>query len=125
MGRSLLQLLKDLGWPLPPAGAGAAAPGLGWSAAWAWAGVCLELEPLELIEAYLHGWVANQISAAVRLVPLGATSGQALQLRLGPLLERRARELVGADPRALWSGGVGAALAQLQHAELYSRLFRS
>ncbi|MCP9850471.1 urease accessory protein UreF [Cyanobium sp. Morenito 9A2] len=125
MGRSLLQLLAELGWPLPGPEGPPVRGALGWSAAWAWAGVCLELEPLELIEAYLHGWVANQISAAVRLVPLGATSGQALQLRLGPLLERRARELVGADPRALWSGGVGAALAQLHHAELYSRLFRS
>jgi urease accessory protein len=30
-----------------------------------------------------------------------------------------------AEPSTLWSGAVGAGLAQLQHAELYSRLFRS
>ena len=35
------------------------------------------------------------------------------------------RLLVVADPWSMTSGGVGAGLAQLGHAELYSRLFRS
>ncbi|MGB7564004.1 MAG: urease accessory UreF family protein, partial [Prochlorococcaceae cyanobacterium] len=86
---------------------------------------CLQRPLQELVEAYLYGWTTNQISAAVRLVPLGSTQGQALQLGLAPLLQERALELAGADPRQLWNGGVGAGLAQLQHAELYSRLFRS
>jgi len=134
MGQSLLRLLTDLGWPLPagapaPTPAGSAQPigagGLAWPAAWAWAGVCLNLPPADLVEAYLYGWVANQISAAVRLVPLGPTQGQRLQLALAPLLAERAGALVASDPRRLWSGGVGAGLAQLSHRELYSRLFRS
>jgi urease accessory protein len=119
MGRSLLQLLADLGWPLP-----APAP-LGWPAAWAWAGHCLELPAAAVLEAYLHGWCANQISAAVRLVPLGPTEAQRLQLALAPRLAERAAALLACDPRALRSGGVGAGLAQLEHAALYSRLFRS
>jgi len=77
------------------------------------------------VEAYLYGWVANQLSAAVRLVPLGPTQSQRLQLALAPLIARRAVELSGSDPDALWIGGVGSGLAQLRHAELYSRLFRS
>jgi urease accessory protein len=119
MGRSLLQLLAELGWPLPEPLA------LGWPAAWAWAGLVLELDPLAVLEGYLHAWSAAQISAAVRLVPLGPTEGQRLQLALAPLLARRAAELLGRDPRDLWSSGVGASLAQLGHGELYSRLFRS
>jgi urease accessory protein len=125
MGASLLQLLADLGWPLPEREPGAVAPTLAWPAAFAWAGLCLDLGSPELEEAYLYGWIANQISAAVRLVPLGATEGQRLQLQLAPLIAERAAELAAADPRVLWSGGVGAGLAQLRHAELYSRLFRS
>jgi urease accessory protein len=125
MGRSLLQLLADLGWPLPTNGPEVNTVSMGWPAAWAWAGHCLQLPWQELVEAYLYGWTANQISAAVRLVPLGSTQGQALQLHLAPLLQGRALELGGADPRQLWNGGVGAGLAQLAHAELYSRLFRS
>ena len=134
MGQSLLRLLADLGWPLPT-GMAAATPagspqpigaeGLAWPAAWAWAGVCLDLPPADLVEAYFYSWVANQISAAVRLVPLGPTQGQRLQLALAPLITERARALGASDPRRLWNGGVGAGLAQLGHRELYSRLFRS
>ncbi len=150
MGRSLLQLLADLGWPQVPLP-------LGWSGAWAWAGVCLELSPQPLLEAYLYGWTASQLSAAVRLVPLGPTEAQRLQLSLGPLIAERAcallaiasqaaasateaeaelgagagaeatgRDVAGVGSwRLLWSAGVGAAGAQLRHAELYTRLFRS
>ena len=125
MGASLLQLLADLGWPLPEPERGAAVPFLAWPAAFAWAGLCLEIGSPELEEAYLYGWTANQISAAVRLVPLGPTEGQRLQLQLAPLIAERAAALAAADPHQLWSGGVGAGLAQLRHAELYSRLFRS
>jgi urease accessory protein len=134
MGQSLLRLLADLGWPLPT-GMAAATPagspqpigpsGFAWPAAWAWAGVCLDLPPADLVEAYLYGWVANQISAAVRLVPLGPTQGQRLQLALAPLITERASALGASDPKRLWNGGVGAGLAQLGHRELYSRLFRS
>ena len=120
MGRSLLQLLADLGWPLP-----AGVVDLSWPVAWCWAGHCLGLEPLALREGYLYSWVANQLSAAVRLVPLGPTEGQRLQLVLAPLLAHQALVLQDQDPRQVWNAGFGAALAQLQHAELYSRLFRS
>lgn len=119
MGRSLLQLLAELGWPLPTPLT------LGWPGAWAWAGLCLELEPLVVIEGYLYGWVANQLSAAVRLVPLGPTEAQRLQLGLAPTIAHRARELEGSDPDSLWTAGIGASLAQLGHGGLYSRLFRS
>ena len=121
MGRSLLQLLADLGLPLP----GDQPPRLAWPAAWAWAGLALEIPPQEVVEAYLYGWIATQLSAAVRLVPLGPTESQRLQLALAPSIAVRAAELVAANPEALWNGGVGAGLAQLGHAELYSRLFRS
>jgi urease accessory protein len=78
-----------------------------------------------VVEAYLHGWIANQLSAAVRLVPLGPTEAQRLLLALGPQLAARAQELTLADPRNLWSSGIGAGIAQLGQGELYSRLFRS
>ena len=118
MGASLLGLLADLGFNPP-------ALNLAWPAAFALAGRALEVGATELVEAYLYGWVANQLSAALRLVPIGPTEAQRLQLGLAPLIAQRALELAAADPHQLWSGGVGAGLAQLRHAELYSRLFRS
>ncbi len=119
MGRSLGQLLAELGWPLP------VPPAITWPVAFAWAGLCFEIPGPALVEAYLYGWAANQLSAAVRLVPLGPTEGQRLQLVLAPRIAAEAQLLAARDPRSLWSGGVGAGLAQLRHAELYSRLFRS
>ena len=118
MGASLLRLLADLGFDPP-------ALDLAWPAAFALAGRALEIPAAELVEAYLYGWVASQLSAAVRLMPLGPTEAQRLQLGLAPLIAARAAELAVADPDQLWSGGVGSGMAQLRHAELYSRLFRS
>ncbi|MFN9630426.1 MAG: urease accessory protein UreF [Cyanobacteriota bacterium] len=125
MGGSLLTLLRDLGSPLPPSPPGSATPPLAWTAAWAWALVALTVPVQAGVEAYLHGWVATQLSAAVRLVPLGPTDAQRIQLRLAPAIAERAESLAHASPDELWCGGVGAALAQLNHGELYSRLFRS
>lgn len=125
MAGSLLQLLAAMGWPLTEQCQGLQLTGLGWTAAWAWAGHCLDLAATDLVEAYLYGWLANQISAAVRLIPLGATEGQCLQLQLAPLISSQANYLSSQDPRQMFSSGVGAGLAQLQHGALYSRLFRS
>ena len=119
MGGSLLQLLADLGWPLPQP------ERLAWPAAFAWAGLSLGIDAAPLLEAYLYSWTANQLSAAVRLIPLGPTEAQRLQLQLAPLILEQAAELLCADVDQLWSGGVGAGLAQLGQAALYSRLFRS
>ena len=119
MGGSLLELMADLGHPLPQPVV------LAWPAAWAWAALSLKISELEMVEGYLYGWVANQLSAAVRLVPLGPTTAQRIQKRLMPMISAQAIVLKDQDPHALWSGGAGAGLAQLAHAELYSRLFRS
>ena len=119
MGMALIELMAEMGHPLPQS-----LP-LSWPAAWAWAATSLEVPQQEMVEGYLYGWVANQLSAAVRLVPLGPTSAQVLQLRLSSLIKSQAGKLFKQDPRKLWSAGLGASMAQLAHAELYSRLFRS
>ena len=119
MGGSLLALMADLGHPLPQPVV------LVWPAAWAWAALSLKISEQEMVEGYLYGWVANQLSAAVRLVPLGPTTAQRIQQQLLPMIRDQASSLKDQDPHSLWSGGAGAGLAQLAHAELYSRLFRS
>ena len=119
MGQSLLQLLAEMGHVLPEP------LGLSWPAAWAWAAMALDIPIGEMVEGYLYSWVANQLSAAVRLLPLGPTRAQVLQQWLLPLITTQASQLQAEDPRSLWNGGVGSAMAQLAHAELYSRLFRS
>ena len=119
LGQSLLQLLAAMDHPLPES-----VP-LNWPAAWAAAARALNVPEQEMVEGYLYSWCANQLSAAVRLLPLGPSRAQVLQQRLRPLIAEQSSFLLLQDCRTLGSGGVGAGQAQLAHAELYSRLFRS
>ena len=119
MGASLIHLLEEMGYPLPEA------LDLAWPAAWAWASLSLSVPVQDMVEGYLYSWVANQISAAVRLVPLGPTCAQVLQFNLMPQIYEQASQLMDVDPFDLWNTGVGLSMAQLSHEELYSRLFRS
>ena len=53
MGGSLLELMADLGHPLPQPVV------LAWPAAWAWAALSLKISALAVVEGYLSGWAAN------------------------------------------------------------------
>ena len=120
MGRSLVQLLADLNHPLPDNSKDYA-----WPIAWAWAGISWKLSKSEIVQSYLYSWTANQLSASVRLVPIGPIKAQALQSKLLPLINKQSELLQNKNPHQIWTGDVGATMAQLSHTELYSRLFRS
>jgi len=120
MGESLLQLLIALGHPLP-----GNEKKFIWPIAWAWAGVCWEIPQIDLVEGFLYGWVANQLSAALRLLSLGPTKAQQLQKKSLKLIKSQASYLLEQNPKEIWVSDVGAIMAQQSHVELYSRLFRS
>jgi len=120
MGESLLQLLIDLDHPLPDN-----EKKFIWPIAWAWAGVCWNIPPIDLVEGFLYSWVANQLSAALRLLSLGPTKAQQLQKKSLLLIRSQASYLLQQNPKEIWISDVGAIMAQQSHIELYSRLFRS
>ena len=120
MGESLLQLLIDLDHPLP-----GNEKKFIWPIAWAWAGVCWDIPQIDLVEGFLYSWVANQLSAALRLLSLGPTKAQQLQMKSLRLIKSQASSLLQQNPKEIWVGDVGAIMAQQSHIELYSRLFRS
>lgn len=74
---------------------------------------------------YLQAFTANLISAAVRLVPLGQTEGQALLASLSPRIEDAARDAVEVPPTHLSSTCFAADIAAMQHETLYSKVFRT
>ena len=81
--------------------------------------------PLDLTTgAYLHAFAANLISAAVRLVPLGQTEGQAVLASLEPLIRTTADE-AAAEGAALWSNCIAGDIAAMRHETLYSKVFRT
>jgi urease accessory protein len=120
MGESLLQLLIDLDHPLPNN-----EKKFIWPIAWAWAGVCWDIPRIDLVEGFLYSWVANQLSAALRLLSLGPTKAQQLQKKSLKLIKSQASYLLKQNPKEIWVSDVGAIMAQQSHVELYSRLFRS
>ena len=120
MGESLLQLLIDLDNPLP-----GNEKKFIWPIAWAWAGVCWDIPQIDLVEGFLYSWVANQLSAALRLLSLGPTKAQQLQKKSLLLIKSQASFLLQQNPKEIWISDVGAIMAQQSHVELYSRLFRS
>ena len=77
------------------------------------------------ITGYLHGFVANLVSAGVRLIPLGQSAGLAVMARLEPVvttvtdtaLERGLDDLASAVPMVDWCA--------IRHETQYTRLFRS
>jgi urease accessory protein len=77
------------------------------------------------LHAFLHGVVANLVSAGVRLVPLGQTDGQRVLFALeAPVAETLARALTTA-PDDIAMAALRADIATMQHETQYTRLFRS
>ena len=77
------------------------------------------------LAGYAWGWLECQVAAAVKLVPLGQTDGQRVQMKL-------AGAIPGVVERALAcvDGDIGAsapmlAVASSRHETQYTRLFRS
>ncbi|WP_159979948.1 urease accessory protein UreF [Roseobacter cerasinus] len=82
--------------------------------------------PLDLTaRLYLQAFTANLISAAVRLVPLGQTEGQALLAELAPLIEDTAAEAIDTPLHGLSSTCFAADIAAMHHETLYSKVFRT
>lgn len=74
---------------------------------------------------YAWGWLENQVAAAVKLVPLGQTDGQRVQLALAervPGIVERALVLEDAE---IGAAAPALAIASARHETQYTRLFRS
>lgn len=125
-GAAFLRTTREV-WPAPaldllarcwagpvvyPVAVGAAAGGHG-------------LDLTSALEAYLHAFAANLVSAGVRLIPLGQTDGQRVTAALEPVV----RDLAAAAPgESLDDIGTAVPMVEwcsMKHEEQYTRLFRS
>jgi urease accessory protein len=77
------------------------------------------------LNAYLHGVVANLISAGVRLVPLGQTDGQRLLAALAPVVAATAERALVTPLDEVGAAAFRADIASMRHETQYTRLFRS
>lgn len=78
------------------------------------------------LAAFLHAGVANLVSAAVRLVPLGQTDGQIATAALLPAIEAAAdAALAVTDAEEVGAAALAIDLLSMRHETQYTRLFRS
>ena len=75
--------------------------------------------------AYGHAFVANLVSAAVRLIPLGQTDGQKITSWLHTHVSAAVAHASTTPLQLVTSSCVMADIASMQHEVQYTRLFRS
>lgn len=74
---------------------------------------------------YLYNWTASATSAAIRLMPLGHDSAQAILGEMWETIELVYEENKDARPEDAWQFAPGTEIAGLEHGKLYTRLFLS
>lgn len=123
MGQSLARVLVEYG--IESARPWQRFNGASYGALFALAGVSARATSEDCALAYAWAWAENQVTAAVKLLPLGQSAGQrlleALRHRI-PHLITTARALEDDD---IGTATPGAMLASCWHETQYTRLFRS
>ena len=79
----------------------------------------------QALSAYLHAIAANQISAGVRLIPLGQTDGLRVLAALEPTIAATAERALATPLDDIGSATLRADIASMKHETQYTRLFRS
>lgn len=77
------------------------------------------------VQAYAWSWLENQVSAAIKIVPLGQTDGQRMLFLLGNRMPKVVEVACSLRDEELSNFAPGLALAGCRHETQYSRLFRS
>ena len=96
-----------------------------WPLAWSWACYCFEIPKLEMVENFFYAWSANQLSAALRIIPIGSTKAQLIQIEVLAIISKVSKEIMDKEIHDIYFGNVGLAMAQQNHNDLYTKLFRN
>ena len=92
---------------------------------YAFASVAWNLQLEDGLTAYAWSWLENQVTAAMKLVPLGQRAGQRLLARLSPVCAESMRTAISL-PKEDWSNFAPLfAISSSRHETQYTRLFRS
>ena len=99
--------------------------GLGYPVAVGLAGRAVGLDPRQLVCACLQSWCANQISVAVRAVPIGQLDGQRCLVALMPNIEEATDRAIATASDDIGSFSMAAELASLEHETAEQRIYRT
>jgi urease accessory protein len=123
LGAALARVLETL--DVAGASAWAGDPRVTYTNMFALAAVRWRLAPAAAATALLFAWCENQVAAALRLVPLGQSSGQRILAAAAETIPAIVREGLALPDDELGWGAPGVALASALHETQYSRIFRS
>ena len=121
MAKSLFELTKEFGFEYVYE----KNESISWSLAWSWTCFSFQINKLEMIENFIYAWTANQLSAAIRLIPMGSIKAQSIQLELLDLISEVSQEIVDRNINDLYVGNISLSMAQQNHNDLYTKLFRN
>lgn len=122
MGASMLTVLCDLGVSAAKTFSGKK---LTYPAVFALAATHWKIAPADALRGLVWSAVEGQVSAAIRLVPLGHTAGQRLLIAAAEIIERAARTAETTGDDEIGNAAPAMAMASAWHETQYSRLFRS
>jgi len=77
------------------------------------------------LPSFLQSYIANLVTAGIRLIPLGQTDGQRAIAELEPSVLAASKEAEKAGLEDLGSAAFMIDLASMAHETQYTRLFRS
>ena len=120
MAKSLFDLTKEFGFEYQYENKQST-----WSLAWSWACYCFEITKIEMVENFFYAWSANQLSAALRIIPIGSTKAQLIQRDLLAIISKVSKEIMDKEIDDIYFGNIGLAMAQQNHNDLYTKLFRN
>jgi len=79
----------------------------------------------ELLLGYSWSWLDNQVSAVVKIIPLGQTQGQQLLHKLLKLIPKIVDQSIQVDERDIGRSQPALAIISSLHETQYTRIFRS
>ena len=119
MGAALMKILREIAPELSSPACQS------YAAGFALAGHHWKVAVHEVLQAYAWAWAENQVLAAVKLVPLGQSSGQRILHALIPRLEQLTERALRMTDEEIGYSGVMQSIASARHESQYTRLFRS
>ncbi|MGC2164700.1 MAG: urease accessory protein UreF [Gallionella sp.] len=126
MGYSLCRLLQSLNEDSNNQASNMLAiPPVSFPSAYACAVAIWNIPLTSSVQAYAWSWLENQVSAAMKIVPLGQSDGQRILFSLGGRLDELVKTACAIGDDELSNFAPGLTLAGCQHETQYSRLFRS
>lgn len=84
-----------------------------------------EIDIEAALSAYAWSWCENQVTAAMKLVPLGQTAGQRLLVKLSSEIDTVVLNAASLHDEDIGAQMPGLAMASIRHETQYTRIFRS